>query len=224
MKYPIEYEFNYIPLSSSRRDEDNVSDFDKYESNLIKQDESLFIQSKMNCEETMRRIDTIYGPFDPYEIEFYRERLRNDKGTIINSFQRQLIFNMFYKDFLDTESAYAINANEYVKLMLAARRILQQNNMIILPYIISGKIEKLIGRKSVNKKELLKLQNSSYYPQIVAKYHNDKIVKNILSMIATIISSDFTIIDYHDRNIDGRVIDTVPDIVIEEVLAYTLLI
>ena len=172
----------------------------------------------------MRRIDTIYGPFDPYEIEFYRERLRNDKGTIINSFQRQLIFNMFYKDFLDTESAYAINANEYVKLMLAARRILQQNNMIILPYIISGKIEKLIGRKSVNKKELLKLQNSSYYPQIVAKYHNDKIVKNILSMIATIISSDFTIIDYHDRNIDGRVIDTVPDIVIEEVLAYTLLI
>lgn len=35
----IEYEFNYIPLSSSKRDEDNVSDFDKYESNLIKQDE-----------------------------------------------------------------------------------------------------------------------------------------------------------------------------------------
>ena len=33
-------EFNFISLSSSRRDEDNVSDFDKYESNLIKQDES----------------------------------------------------------------------------------------------------------------------------------------------------------------------------------------
>ena len=30
---------NYISLSSSKRDEDNLSDFDKYESNLIKQDE-----------------------------------------------------------------------------------------------------------------------------------------------------------------------------------------
>ena len=29
--------------------------------------------------------------------------------------------------------------------------------MIILPYVISGKVEKLVGRKSVNKKELMKL-------------------------------------------------------------------
>jgi hypothetical protein len=43
-------------------------------------------------------------------------------------------------------------------------------------------------------------------------------------MIATIISSDFTIIDYYDRNLDGKKIETVPDIVIEEVLMYTLLI
>ena len=220
----IEYEYNYIPLSSSKRDEDNVSDFDKYESNLIKQDESLFIQSKMNCEETMSRIDTIYGPFDQWEIDFFKQRLKNEKGVIINGFQKQMIFNMFYKDFLDTESAKGVNADEYIKLMLASRKILQTNQMIILPYILSGKVEKLIGRKSVNKKEMQKLQASSYYPQIVAKYHNDKIVKNILSMIATIISSDFTIIDYHNKQIDGQKINTIPDIVIEEVLAYTLLI
>jgi hypothetical protein len=220
----IEYEFNYIPLSSSKRDEDNVSDFDKYESNLIKQDESLYLQSKMNCEETMSRIDTIYGPFDQWELDFYKERLKNEKGVIINGFQKQMIFNMFYKDFLDTESAKGINANEYIKLMLAAKKILQTNQMIILPYILSGKVEKLIGRKSVNKKEMQKLQASSYYPQIVEKYHNDKIVKNILSMIATIISSDFTIIDYRNKQIDGQRINTIPDIIIEEVLAYTLLI
>jgi hypothetical protein len=178
----------------------------------------------MNCEETMSRIDTIYGPFDEWELSFYRDRLKKNNGIIINSFQKQMIFNMFYKEFLDTESAYAINANDYVKLMLAAKRILTQNQMIILPYIVSGKVEKLIGRKSVNKKEMQRLQASSYYPQIVEKYHNDKIVKNILSMIATIISSDFTIIDYHNRNIDGQRINTVPDIIIEEILAYTLLI
>ena len=46
--------------------------------------------------------------------------------------------------------------------------------MIILPYIISGKVEKFVGRKSVNKKEMTKLQASSYYPLIVNKYHNEK--------------------------------------------------
>ena len=99
MKKLIEYEFNYISLSSSRRDEDNVSDFDKYESNLIKQDESLFLQSNMNCKETMNRLIAQYGPFDSWIVDFYKDRLKNDKGVIINSFQRQLIFNMFYKDF-----------------------------------------------------------------------------------------------------------------------------
>ena len=89
---------------------------------------------------------------------------------------------------------------------------------------MSGKVEKIVGRKTVNKKELLKLEASPYYDMIMKKYRNEKIVKNILSMIATIISSDFTIIDYYDRNLDGKKIETVPDIVIEEVLMYTLLI
>lgn len=220
----IEYEFNYISLSSSKRDEDNVSDFDKYEANLVKQNEALYLQSKINCEETVSRIDSLYGPFDEWEISFYQERLKNDKGVIINSFQKQLIFNMFYKEFHDVESIYGINARDYIKLMLSAKKILLQNQMIILPYIISSKMEKIVGRKSVNKKELMKLESSSYYPMIVNKYHNEKIMKNILSMVATIISSDFSIIDYNNHNIDGKRIDAVPDIVIEEVLAYTLLI
>ena len=211
-------------MSSSKKDEDNASDFDRYESNLIKQDESLFIQSKMNSLETMNTIDTLYGPYDQWMIDFYKERLKNEKGVVINSFQKQMIFNLFYKMFGDVESIYAINTNDYVKLMLAAKTMLKQSNMIILPYIISGKVDKIVGRKSVNKKELLKLQSSTYYDMIMKKYRDEKIVKSILSMIATILSSDFSIIDYTDRNLDGRHIEVVPEIVIEEVLMYTLLI
>ena len=196
----------------------------RYESNLIKQDESLYIQSKMNSLETMNTIDTLYGPYDQWMIDFYKERLKNEKGVIINSFQKQMIFNLFYKMFGDVESIYAINTNDYIKLMLAAKSMLKQSNMIILPYIISGKVDKIVGRKSVNKKELLKLQSSSYYDMIMKKYRDEKIVKSILSMIATILSSDFSIIDYTDRNLDGKHIEVVPEIVIEEVLMYTLLI
>lgn len=172
----------------------------------------------------MNNIDTLYGPFDPWMIDFYKDRLKNEKGVIINTFQKQMIFNLFYKMFGDVESIYAINANDYVKLMIAAKNMLIQSNMIILPYVISGKVDKIVGRKSVNKKELIKLESSSYYDMIMKKYRNEKIVKNILSMIATIISSDFSVIDYYNHNIDGKRIDTISDIVIEEVLMYTLLI
>lgn len=172
-------------------------------------------------------MDTIiskYGPFDPWEIEFYQKRLKNEKGNVINSFQKQLIFNLFYKYFDDTQSIYDINSDDYIKLMLSAKKILLDNHMILLPYIISGKVNKLIGRKTVNKKEKAKLEASGYYDQIFAKYRNEKIINNILSTIATIISSDFSIIDYHNRNIDGKHIDTDPGIVIEETLMYILLV
>ena len=220
----IEYEFSYIPLSSSKRDEDNVSDFDKFEANLVKQNEALYLQQKCNCFETMKTIEAQFGPFSVEEVNFYLNELTNDSGTPIINFQKQLVFNIFYKYFGDTISVLAINAEDYVKLMIAAKRFLKQNYMILLPYIISGRIEKLVGRKTVNKKEMAKVQASPNYPLVVAKYKNEKIIKQILSYIATIISSNFRIIDYDDKELNGRMISTMPDIVIEEVLAYSLLI
>ena len=220
----IQYEFSYVALSSSKRDEDNLSDYDKYESNLIKQSEALYVQSKVNANDTMKNLDVRFGPFDKWEIDFYLQRLRNENGHVGNRFQQQLVFNLFYKYFGDVVSVYDTNNEDFVKMMLTAKKILLQNNMIILPYIISGHVDKLIGRKSINKKEMAKMESISYFDQVTNKYRNDKIKKNILSMIATMISSDFSIIDYHNREIDGKKIITVPDIIMEETLIYTLLI
>lgn len=172
----------------------------------------------------MHSIETSFGPFDKWEIDFYHQRLRNEKGVIVNSFQKQLIFNLFYKYFNDTQTIYSINGDDYIELMLSAKKILLDNHMILLPYIVSGKVDKLIGRKTINKKEKAKLVSSGYYDQIFKKYRNDKIIDSILSTTATIISSDFSIIDYHDRNLDGKKIETNPDIIIEETLMYTLLV
>lgn len=220
----IEYEYSYVPLSSSKRDEDSTSDFDKFESTLTKQNEQIYLQNKVNCFGTCNVIDSVYGPFDDAEIDFYIKGISDENGNCINSFQKQLIFNIFYKYFGDSTSINAINKIDYIKLMIAAKKILKNQYMIILPYVLSAKVEKLVGRKTVNKKEMAKLEASRYYPMIVEKYQNEKIVRQILSTIATIISSDFRIVDYHDPNINGRMIETVPDIIIEEYLAYTLLI
>lgn len=217
----IQYEFSYIPLSSSKRDEDNTSEFDKFESTLVKQSEAKYLQVKVNCNETMNIIDNMFGPFDQEEINFYRSQIKG-----INEFQKQLIFNLFYKYFGDSVSINAINNKiDYIKLMIVAKRMLLNSGMIMLPYIISGKLEKIVGRKSVNKKEQVQVESSDNYKLVVDKYRNNKISKKrVLSTIATIISSDFSIIDYYNKDINGKKIDIIPDIVIEEVLLYILMI
>jgi len=223
----IGYEFGFVPLSSSKRDADSdnaSSEFDKYEASILKTSEALAIQNQVNCEETMNTIRSQYGPFDPNEITFQRNRLKNAEGSFINGFQKQLIYNIFYKYFGDVEAIKSIQpATDYIEMMLAAKKILLENHMIIMPYVISAKVEKLVPRKSINKKEEKELLQSPYYPMLIDKYKSDKIINNILGTLATVISSSFRIIDYHNPAIDGKKIDTIPSIVMEELQLMTLL-
>ena len=71
----------------------------KFESQLSKQDEGLYLQNKVNCEETMKMIELMYGPFSDDEIDFYINKLSKDGTFTINSFQEDLVFNLFYKYF-----------------------------------------------------------------------------------------------------------------------------
>ena len=221
----IEYEFSFVPLSSSKRDgEDATSEFDKYEAGLIRTNEALYLQNKVNSRETMKVIESQFGPFDEKEIEFYRENLRNENGSYINNFQKQLIFNMFYKYFGDVESVYSITpATDYIKLLIAAKRILKSNYMVIMPYVISGKVEKLVPRKTINKREEKDLKSSQYYSLLQEKYKSDKVMQQILSTFATVISSTFRVIDYDNPELNGKIIDCIPAIVLEELQLMTLL-
>ena len=220
----IEYEFSFVSLSSSRRDEDLNSEFDKFESFLNKSDEQLLVQHNCAARDAMVMIEMMYGPFEDDEILFYKRRLAEGGKCTINAFQRDLIFNLFFKYFGDTASLNAINFDDYVKLIIASRRILEASGMVLLPYIVSSKIVRLASRKSVNKKELTKLESSPLWEKIKDKYKNDKIEKHILGMIAVILSSEFEIIDPEDLELDGQAIAVIPELICEEILMYISLI
>ena len=130
---------------------------------MVKATESLYLQNKVNCEYTMKQIEYLYGPFDQEEIDFYYNQLEGK----INPFQKGLIFNLFYKYFGDPVTINSINMNQYIKLLIASKRLLEGHNLRILPYIISGKVVKLIKKKSINKKEFNKLNNSAYFKFII---------------------------------------------------------
>ena len=220
----IEYEFDFVPLSSSRRDEDMNSEFDKFESFLQKTDEGLIIQNQVASDAAIEQIRLTYGPFDQDEIDFYKQRLTEGNKYTINAFQKGLVFNLFFKFFGDTNTINAINLDDYIILIIAAKRILKTSGLILLPYIVSSKILRLASRKSINKKELMKLESSPLWEIVKEKYRNDKIEKYILSIIAMIFSSDFEFVDYEDDDLDGNRINIIPDIVCEEVLMYISLI
>ena len=93
-----------------------------------------------------------------------------------------------------------------------------------LPYIISGKVNKIVSRKTLNKKEIAEMQASQYYPLVVDKFKNPKLLQQILGTIATIITSSFSIIDFENPDLNGKPINVETKIIIEETLMYVLLI
>lgn len=222
-----EYEYDFIPLSSSVRDSDNNSVLDKYESFITKESMSLFMMNKVISESSMKNIELMFGPFSHDEIEFYRKRLENENGNVKNSFQQFLIFSLMYRYFGDPIATNNVDNTDYIKLLLASMRILKANNMIILPYVISSKIDRIQNKKSIGKREQSRFEATSNYPTIQKIYgKNQKIMDLILSIIGTIMSSKFRMIDYNDKTIDGCYVDKdrIADIIAEEVGDYILLI
>ena len=191
---------------------------------MTHRNESKYLQSKFNYEYVMQKIRKLFGPFDPDEIAYYKKNLKNDNGEIINNFQRQLVFNLFYKYFGDVISINAINQDNYIELMLAARKMLQSYNLAFLPYILSGHVNKIVSRKVLNKKESSEMEASQYFETVKEKYRNDKILQQILGTIATIITSTFTVIDYQNQENTGKTLYIDSKIIIEETLLYTLLV
>lgn len=178
--------------------------------------ESLYLHNKVNSEETMKKIESMYGPFDEKEIEFYLERT----DGIVYQFQKKMVFDLFYKYFGDTNAIKAINNIDRIKLTIAAKNIMINAGMYILPYIISSKTKRQVGRKILNSKELQAVKSSELYSIIREKYKSDKIDALIEESLATILASEFEIIDYHNEDLDGTSVIINPVVIREEVLKY----
>ena len=117
------------------------------------------------------------------------------------------------------------NHTDYIKLIIAAKRILEGIGMTILPYIISGKVIRVATRKIINKRDMVSMKNDPLYEQIKLKYNNPKIEQKIWEFIGAVISSTFEIIEYdneHSRpsEFDGKIVPIINDIVKQELMFF----
>lgn len=221
----VPYEYSLASVSSSNRDEDMNSEADKFEAHIAKVDESMILQTNATCKYTMDKIEHLFGPFNEDEILFYMTELTADGKPIKNQFQSNLISYLFLKYFKDMKAIKLINYMDYVKLMLAAKKYLSGEGQSLLPYIIGGKVDRLISRKTVNKKIAQRMEISENYPKVIAKYQNDKIQQEfVFKIISQILASEFKNIDFYHKELNGVKIECDPGKVCEEVLQYILLI
>ena len=221
----VPYEYSFVVLSSSTRDDDNNSECDKFEAHAAKLNEAILIQTLINCRTTMERIEIKYGPFDEREIQFYYQQLSRNGKFIVNSLQKTLVTYLFAKEFEDPQAVKIVNIRQYIILIIAARRLLSSYKLFQLPYMIGGKVNRIVTRKNINKRELQKIEQSKYYDLIHEKYNNKKIEQDvILGLLAQILSSEFQTIDYYHKENNGLPIHVVPDIVSEELCRFIMLI
>lgn len=222
----IRYEYPFYKMSSSKRDADQNSEYDRYEARLNKKDEAIALQNKVSAEQTVRKIEAQYGPFSDEEVEHYRRKLIKGGAPVINSFQKQLIGYMFDKEFGDPITMNAIpNQTDYIKLIIAAKRILLKSGMIILPYIISGRILRVATRKIISKKDMIAIESDPLYEQLKMKYNNPKIEQKICEFIGAVMSSSFEIIDWDGEKHtpspwDGKYVPMINDIIKQELMFF----
>ena len=223
----IPYEFHFCKLSASKRDSDNNSELDRYESRIAKRDEAVALQNKVSAEQTVRNIVMRYGPISDEEVAYYRKRLTANGTPLINNFQMQLVGYMFYKDFGDSSSFMSIrNGTDYIKLIICAKRLLKGIGMIILPYIFSSKITRNAARKSISRKDTSRYEHMPIYEDLRRKYNNDgRILQKIWELIGSVASSTFEIIEWDDvkhasGEYDGLIVPMINDIIYEEMLMF----
>lgn len=225
----VPYEYDVRNLNSSNKEgEDNVSAYDKFESQCIRIDEALMLQNQVNAVYTMRSLVDTFGEVSKEQVNFYIRRLTaNGKKMPQDPFQRMLVLNFFAKYFGDTASIKEIAARDYITLMVMGKRMLKEQGLLIFPEIFAGYVDRISSRTSINKTELAKLEQMEEFKAVQNKYRDQKTRNFVIEIIATVLTSDFNIIDYHNPDLDGRKIiinSTITEMVMREICLFVLMV
>ena len=186
---------------------------------LEKVDESLSVLSEINIKQTIRRIKKkIDIDISEEELSYY---MCNHKTS---PFQTQLVFNFYANYFHGFRDLNMLTRKQYMKLLILLKKLLQLQNKVYLPQILTANILKLNCRTIQNTKFLNKIETSSVYQSIALDKFEpiEQIKKNntILNILSTLLNTTFTNVDYVTREKTGEQLEVVDDVLSDEVLDF----
>lgn len=222
IEYTFRYNFplNFKPLNLTESENNGLTDFDKLAINTARINEAEIIINKVNIKMTINYL------LKKYDIKISKDEIKYYiKDFSLNRLQKNMMFLFFSKYFGSAISLYNCNVKQYVTLLIMMKKILEKNNFSYLQKILTGKIEVVNEKKSLNKKNLLKIIESDKYRVIIENKFPNTIFNimdsNIITkLVATILNNKFTSHDFDETSKDGEEIKVNSDVVSEEVLRF----
>lgn len=221
LMYFLKEKYKHMPVEiSTEKNTDGLSGIDKLEMNSFKVDESLLILTDINTKKTIKRLKKQMKIKLPKSERYFYE-----DNHVIHQFQVQLVHYFYARYFGGYRDLTMLKRSQYIQLLVLLKRRLQAQGLVYLPQIISGNITKLNKRQRKNTRFVTKIEESSVYNQLVQdKYSTlDELDKSgkVMSLLSTILNSEFTYVDYDNPDKLGEVIEiTNEDMMCDEFLRF----
>jgi hypothetical protein len=199
-----------------RDDDEQTSEFERLEIQMLRKDEGLYVIRKLNIEQTLSRIGELM------DVEVTDAEVINEIKTLSrHTVQERIVAMLTYKYFDDKQAIKFLTFYQYVYLVLVAKKYLEKHKFTILPEIIMANMKKHKERTNISGKRIRPLiQESKKYKELFTrKYINfeEEIEKPLSSIIGTVYSSVFTDFDgqeLFDSTIKvGKVADELIDMI-----------
>jgi hypothetical protein len=168
-KYPISYK----PLKAETTDDEELSEQERMEINLLRNDQGMSIINEMSIMQEISKIKKKYSVTDTEIKEFI-------DGRQLNSIQIYLV-KIFYADKIKINS----NKKDIFYLLYGMKRELEDMNFSIIPDILSCSIAQNVRKMNNRKKLVEKVVSSEKYTYLLKSYLP---IKNILDKNNVILS------------------------------------
>ena len=203
---------------STEKDSDGLSYSDKLEMNMNKIDEEIIILSKININDTIKRLKKINKmKISKKEVKYYMEH------TNVNDISKILVFYYYANIFNGFDSLNNISKKCYIKLMIMMKKRLALMGYILIPQIISANLEGRVNNRIIhNTKYNENIKNSPVFINLVNEKFpslktTDKEMK-VISLLNSIITSRFSIVDYNAPDYTGKNLEINSDTMTQEFL------
>jgi hypothetical protein len=199
-----------------RDDDEQTSEFERLEIQMLRKDEGLYVIRKLNIDQTLEKIAGLM------DVEVSDAEVINEIKTLSrHTVQERIVAMLTYKYFEDKQAIKFLTFYQYVYLVIVTKKYLEKHKFKILPEIIMANMKKHKERTNISGKRIRPLiQESKKYKELFTKKYinfEEEIEKPLSSIIGTVYSSVFTAFDgqeLFDSTIKvGKVADELIDMI-----------
>jgi hypothetical protein len=207
-------------ISDERDSDDSLSQQDKMEMSMLRRDLSNVVISTVNKETVLKNLqEMLKVDITNEEIKYYK------KNYCPTDFQLELIKLYFAKYFNGFSEMEALSSEQFARLVILMKYKMQSQGYKYLQHMIVGKMLDRNTNKAMRSLKFVdKIEQSDRYKRLVEKKYA-KLLKLkgprvILDVLSTLLKTKFEFVDYHNQDLQGKVIAIDEDLVSDEFLMF----